>query len=210
MKALAPVFNENRRWFHCFESAAAEKTTGFRSQAQVKAYYGAPQDILLRRRSDSHCLQAGELAARAPRQHRHAECAAQSATRADAAQAKYSERFAVQLREHFARPCAVAHFVVDRGNLACHRQHQRDRVLGHRDRVHAGCVANSYAAARRRIEIDIIRPRTPDRYETQAGTGAEHHVAKMRVSADIDRDLCSADAARKLGLFVGAAVGVDA
>ena len=101
-------------------------------------------------------------------------------------------------------------FRVDRRNLARHGQHQRDRMLGHRDRIYTRRIANSYAAARRGVEIDIIRARTLDRYEAQAGTSAKHGVTKMRVSADIDRDLRSADAARELGLVMGAAFGINA
>jgi hypothetical protein len=151
------------------------------------------------------------IAAHAESEHVHAERTAERGdAAADRAHAENTQGFAVQLCQHVARPLAGPHVAIDASELARHREHQRKRVLRHRDGVDAGRIAHRDAASSRRFEVDVIRAGAPDGDHLQSWTRREDLVGKTRIGADIDRDARIPDAPDEFGLVFGAAFGMDA
>src|SRR5207247_9742119 len=94
-------------------------------------------------------------------------------------------RLAEELREHLARPGAPAHLVVDLRNFSCRGEHERQRVLGDGEGVHAGRVAHGHAAAAGGGEVDVVRAGAPDRAELDVAARGEHRFGEACMGADV-------------------------
>ena len=79
---------------------------------------------------------------------------------ADAAVAEQRERLVGELdaREALALPGAVAQRALGGADVAGEREQQRERVLGGRDDVRLGGVADDDAGGRRRVHVDVVDP----------------------------------------------------
>ena len=79
---------------------------------------------------------------------------------ADGAEADDAERLVVQLvharRRPVAAPAPAGHAGMLPDHFAADREHQHQRVLGHRDRVRAAIVRERHFRAPRGLEVDIV------------------------------------------------------
>ena len=80
-------------------------------------------------------------------------------------------------------------------------------LLGHREGVDPGCVADRDAAPAGRPQVDVVGAGAPHRDHRQLAAGGQHAVAEAGVGADVDGHAGAADALDQLGLVVGPAGG---
>src|SRR6185436_14616375 len=156
-------------------------------------------------------LRLRRVAARTPRQHLHAQAAAKLGDpRAYAAGSEHTQRLAIELGQHVARPAAVAHVAVDLRDPARDGEHERDGVLGDRIGVGPGRIADGNPVTIRRRKVDVVGAHAPDRNHPEIRALPEYGGGEMCVGADVDGNPRASDAARELCLVVGAALGVYA
>ena len=101
---------------------------------------------------------------------------------ADVAEAHEPERLALDLvaarvREVAHAPLAGHDVVVLPHQPLQHRQHQRDRVLGHRDGIRAAAVGDGHAGLARGLEVERVVAGRHELDQAQPGRGAEELVA---------------------------------
>jgi hypothetical protein len=101
---------------------------------------------------------------------------------ADVAQAHEPEHLALdlvaaRLREVPHAPLPGHDVVVLPHQPLQHRQHQRDRVLGHRHGVRAAAVRHRHARLARGLEVERVVAGGDELNQTQPGRGAEELVA---------------------------------
>ena len=89
---------------------------------------------------------------------------------ADAAEAEQRERLVGELDagEALALPGAVAQRALGGADVARQREQQRERVLGGRDDVRLGRVADDDAGGRRGVHVDVVDARRPARPITRS------------------------------------------
>ena len=115
----------------------------------------------------------------------------------DAAEAEHAEGLAGDLdaAELRALPAPLHQARVGLGDVARLRHHQGDGVLGRRQGVGPGGVADDDAPAGGRRDVDVV----------DAGAGAAHHLEPVRAGDQLGRDL--GRAAHHQGVVVADALG---
>jgi hypothetical protein len=82
-------------------------------------------------------------------------------------------------------------------------------VLGHREGVDAGRIADGDPAHARGVEVDVVGAGAPDRDHLEARAPREDPIGEARMGPDVDGDPGVADAPDQLGLVVRATLGED-
>jgi hypothetical protein len=211
-EGAASGVDEDRAGLHEGQLAAADEATRLVGETDMEAHHvGLAQDVVLAGGLGAGGADASLVAARAPREHVHADGAAEHGdAAADGAHPEHPERLAEELGEHLARPLPTPHLAVDGGDLAPDREHEGEGVLGHREGVDAGRVADRDSTHARGVEVDVVGAGAPHRDHLEPRTRGEDPVAEARVGPDVDGDARVADAPDELGLVVGAALGEHA
>ena len=108
---------------------------------------------------------------------------------ADAAVAEQRERLVGELdaREALALPGAVAQRALGRADVAREREQQRERVLGGRDDVRLGGVADDDARRRRRVHVDVVDPDARAADDAQLGGARDERRVDRRGRAHDER-----------------------
>src|SRR5439155_4147003 len=98
---------------------------------------------------------------------------------------------------------------IDAGDTPGGGEHERQRVLGDRERVDAGRVADRDPVAAGGVEVDVVGAGAPDRDHLELPARLHHPIGEARVGPDVDGDARGVDALDQLGLVVGAPGGED-
>ena len=141
--------DEDHARLHARDALLAQETTRLVAERQVHRHHvGARQQ---RVDIDQRHFEVGMLGA-IPADHLHAHALADARhLAADAAKPDHAQRLAEKLHAFVRRPDAGAHLAVHARDVAAGRDHQRDRMLGHRgvaialDDVHLDAAVLQFA-----------------------------------------------------------------
>ena len=108
---------------------------------------------------------------------------------ADAPEAEQRERLALELdaREALALPPALAQRALGHADVAREREHQRERVLGGRDDVGLGRVADDDAGRGRRRHVDVVDADARAADHAQLGRARDQRGIDLRGRAHDER-----------------------
>ena len=109
--------------------------------------------------------------------------------RPDVADADDAERLPGELGVHdlvASGPVALAGHAVDLDRALHARQHEHQRVLGHRLGVGAGRVDHGDAVPRGRVEVDGVEAHAVAPDDSHVGARVEDHVVATRARAEQD------------------------
>src|SRR5581483_4247453 len=143
---------------------------------------GARKHLVERPAFDAELAEAIRRDERVVRQHLHLEGERTAGDEAaDAPETEHAERLVGELDAAplGALPAAVAERGVRLRDVPCERQQQAERVLGGRQGVRLGRVGDDDAAARRRVDVDVV----------DADTGAADHLQVRRRGDHLRGDL---------------------